>query len=199
MSNNIESQLQTIETRLGETLESFVVARKINEECDKDHDQILHAIINKRGGFWQASLLAHQTTQFVGINALLDEHSNDSATLYSALKDLEALHPGVLPSNLKQTLDTIRNKYKKFRHKLFGHNDKERDQVVSQFNEAGFTWQSLASDLEELEYIFKVLFLAMRERPIPSREEANRMQFPYSKSVERAANDTRMLLTDLRA
>lgn len=197
MPKNIEDHLLTIETRLGETLEAFVVARQINEACNKETSPALNAAINRRGGFWQAVLVSLQTTQFVGINALLDRNSNDSATLYLVANELERTNPaGVLPPTLIADLDVIRDRYKKYRHKLFGHNDKDRDNVINNFNNAGFTWQSLSQDLFELEYAFKVLFEAMRGRPIPSKERAKEIQFPYNVSVERAAKDTAAILAE---
>jgi hypothetical protein len=199
VSNTIQEHLSVIETRLSETLESFAVQKVINEKCNEIDDAKLYEIINKRVAFWQALLLAHQTTQFLGINSLLDKNSSDSATLYSVLKALEISRPGVVPIGLENDLDAIRSKYAKFRHKLFGHNDKKRQDVVNQFNNAGFTWQSQASDLEKLEYAFKVLFEANSGRPIPSQIVAQKMKFPYQISVERTTRDTESVLADLRA
>lgn len=198
MQKSIEDHLQTIQSRLSETLEAFVVAREINEVCNKEADPNLFDTVNKRGGFWQAVLLSLQTTYLVGLNALLDKGRKDCATLYFVLDELESIHPGVLPSNLATDLDVIRNRYKEFRHKLFGHNDKDRDVVILNFNKAGFTWASQAQDLFKLEYAFKVLFEAMSEHQIPTEKEAVGMQFPYNDYVNRAAKDTMSLLDDLR-
>lgn len=193
----LEQQLQVVEPRLSETLESFEVSRKINELCDRTANPALANVIDSHAGFWQATLAAHQAAMLMGINALLDEHSTDSATLYSVYREIDALRPGVLPPDLKATLDKVRTKYKKFRHKLFGHNDLKRDRVVKQFNDAGFTWVSLAADLNELDFTFKVLFEAVSGRPIPTRADAERILFPYSEAVKRAAADTERLLMSL--
>lgn len=197
MPPTLEDQLDTIQTRLGETLEVFAIANAINERADPSVDPDLNKAINRLGGFWQASLLAYQTTLFMGINAILDKENGDSATLYSAMRALTATTPGILPVDLEQKLDTIRNRYKKLRHKLFGHNDMERQKYVDEFNASGFTWPSLESDLRELEYIFKILFEAVRGRAIPSVQDAPRLKFPYQAHVERAQRDIATLLGEL--
>ena len=199
MPSTLEAQLENVQTRLGETLEVFAISYAINEHCDATVDAAANKAINRLGGFWQASLLSYQTTLFMGINAILDKESSDSATLYSALREIESRAVGILPANLESTLDAIRNKYKKLRHKLFGHNDKKRQKFVDEFNASGFTWPSLEADLQQLEYVFKVLFEAMRGRPIPSVEDAQTMQFPYAAYVTRAKKDTLTLIGELRA
>jgi hypothetical protein len=197
MTINLDAEFGVIQTRLGETLESFTVIRKINELCNADCDPKFGDALNKRGGFWQATLVAHQTTHFVGLFALLDKGNDDSATLYSVLKELNTLRPGIAPAGLEAVLDAVRDKCKRFRHKLFGHNDRKRVAVVAQFNAAGLTWESMASDLEELEFVFKTLFEVWNRRPVPTEESARAMQFPYSQHVQRAGADTEALLTEL--
>jgi hypothetical protein len=194
---SIEDHLRTIQNRLSDTLEAFVVARKINEKCNKEVDPTLNKTINKHGGFWEVVLCSTLTTQFVGIFALLDKNSTDSATLYSVLDKLKSIRPGVLPPNLTSDLDRIRDRYSKYRNKLFGHNDKNRDAVIAKFNQEGFTWESQEQDLFELEYAFKVLLEAAQNRKIPTRQEAKEMQLPYNHYVVRAATDTVSLLHGL--
>lgn len=199
MAATIRELLETVEWRLGETVEAFTLMRTINERCNTEVNSTLHALINARGGFWKPVTVGLQTTVITGINALLDKGSNDSATLYLVLKKLSAQPQSPLPAGIENTLDTIRDRYKKFRHKLFGHNDINREAVANEFDQAGFTWVSLGADLEELEYVFKLLWHVMGGQPIPDRSMAKAMIYPYAMSVARTQKDTSEFLADVEA
>lgn len=199
MAATIRELLETVEWRLGETIEVFTVMRTINENCNTDVNPKLHGIINARAGFWKPVTLGLQTTVITGINAVLDKGSRDSATLYLVLKKLNAQSPSSIPAGIESDLDTIRDRYKKFRHKLFGHNDINREAIANEFDQAGFTWVSLATDLGELEYALKVLWNVMSGQAIPDRSLAKQMIYPYTMSVARTQQDTSAFLADIDA
>lgn len=200
--DSIESQLQTVQMRLSEALQSAVISRLINERGDAEVDGTLNAAIQARGGFWYATLVAHQTTLFISISALLDK-GRDVASLYSILAAIETEIPDRISEEFRGTLrplrpelDAIGNKYNKLRHKLFGHTDLERGKFMAQFDAAGFTHLSIAKDLEQLEYVFKVLFaVGSGHDHVPQRGEI--LHYPYSMHVAAVQRDTDALLNDL--
>lgn len=198
MSPTLERDLQTVENRLEEVLSAFAISRTLNETCNADVNEPLNAIVNSRGAYWQTVLNAAQTTHFLGIIALLDKYSDESATLYSLHAEAEVASPGLAPSNLVATLDTIRARYAKFRNKLFGHNDRKRAQFAANFDAAGFTWTAMADDLDSLDYAFKVLYEILNGRTVPTKDQATKMRFPYSMGVEQVRKNTLELLDDLQ-
>lgn len=190
----IRDLLETVEWRLEETIEAFTVMRTINEHCNIDVNPAIHKAINDRAGFWKPVTVGLQTTVIIGINAILDKERSDSATLYLVHNKLKAKLPLSFPLSFEHDLDTIHNRYKKFRHKLFAHNDKKREAIVNDFDQAGFSWDSLATDLSNLEYAFKVLWHVMGDQPIPDKATAKTKIYPYVMSVIRTTQDTSALL-----
>lgn len=208
MPKTVEDQREVIQTRLGETIASFLIGKHINERGDPAVDQELNAKLAKRWSFWSETLRAHQLAMFTGLDSLLDDKSTDSATLYSFAKAVEALDPGKIPADLLSGLPVIRGKYKIYRNKLFAHNDFNRPKFSKKFDAEGFTYQSLEADLKELEYVYKVLaeiatqaqmVLAARRpnwKPL-TRSEALTLTFPYDAHVSQVVQDTDELLSDL--
>jgi hypothetical protein len=190
MATTIRNLLETVEWRLEETIVAFTVMQVINENCNADVNPALHKAINERGGFWKPVTVGLQTTVITGINAILDERSSDSATLYLVFKRLKMQLPPSFPQSFKNDIDTIRNRYKKFRHKLFGHNDIKREAIANEFDQAGFTWNSIAADLGDLEYAFKVLWHVEGGQPIPDKTSATRIIYPCDMSIARTKEHT---------
>jgi hypothetical protein len=199
MAKLIRELLETVEWRLEETIAAFTVTRAINERCMNDVSLNLKERINSRSGFWKPVTVGLQTTVFLGICAILDKNSDDSATLYLILKKLKNTRPELptIPANLEIDLDVIRTRYSRFRHKLFGHNDINREVIANIFDEAGFTWDSIASDLAELEYIFKVLWHLESGNNIPDRPSAEKMIYPYRMFVAKSQIDTLEFLDEI--
>lgn len=197
MSATVRELLKTVEWRIEETLEAFTVMRVINENCASDANPTLHQAIQDRAGFWKPVTVGLQTTVITGINAILDKFSSDSATLYLILNRLQPNLPTSFPSNFEAGLDTIRDRYKRFRHKLFGHNDITREAIATEFDQAGFTWESIAADLSDLEYALKVLWHVEGGNPIPDKATAKGMIYQYSLAVARTAQHTSEFLSGL--
>lgn len=175
------TQLRLVEDRLSETWEALVVQRVINERANKEGNPQLNAIINKHPGFWRVVNFSLQSGIFVGLFALLDKGPS-SASMYSILKHAKQQHPDPSLNSLEATLDALRSKYSKYRHKIFGHNDQKRNDVIAQFNEEGFTWESLESDIEGIDHIWKTIWLLHRGDAAPSEERSKAFQFPHNSS-----------------
>lgn len=197
MAATIRELLETVQWRIEETLEAFTVMRVINENCASDASPALHQAIQDRAGFWKPVTAGLQTTVITGINAILDKFSSDSATLYLILNRLQSNLPASFPPNFEADLDTIRDRYKRFRHKLFGHNDIKREAIAAEFDQAGFTWESIAADIGDLEYALKVLWHVESSNPIPDKTTAKGLIYPYTLSVTRTAQHTSEFLTTL--
>jgi hypothetical protein len=208
MSNSVEDQRQVVQVRLEETLVAFQIGRLINERADQTVNPDLNVKIQERGGFWQATLLSHQSVLFTGLDALLDDKRNDVATLYSYAKAVDGLADTTVPFDLLSNLPAIRNKYKTYRHKLFAHTDFDRPEFAKQFDGEGFTFQTLGDDLTELEYVYKALsYLATHAQMISTARDAQwkvvtrakvgRLNFPYEAYVAKVIDDTERLLSDL--
>lgn len=199
MAATIRDLLKIVEWRLEETIEAFTVMRAINESCNSDVSPTLHKTINACGGFWKPVTVGLQTTVITGINAILDKGSSDSATLYVVFNKLNTQLPPTFPQSFESDLDEIRNRYKKFRHKLFGHNDIKREAIANEFDQAGFTWDSIAADLGDIEYAFKVLCHVEGGQSIPDEASAKGMIYPYAISIMRTKDDTTRFLSGLAA
>jgi len=133
VAQGIEEQFTDIKNRLGETVCAFEVFRVLNEMCDKDVDPELNKKIQKHGMFWQAVLVGQHTVYIMGIGALLDARS-DVASLYSVLKLLRKKIPAEVFRDINERLTRIGGRYLIYRHKIFGHNDLYRRDVIAQFN-----------------------------------------------------------------
>jgi hypothetical protein len=190
---------ETVMLRFGETWEAAVVHRLLNEKAHRDADEELNKVINRRGGFWTTANLSFQAATLSGFFALLD-HDGNSATFYSVLARAKAARPDAIFDDFKLKLDTIRERYKRYRHKLFGHNDKKRASVADEFNAAGFSHASVEDDLRTLDYILKVCRTAALSpgEALPAPNDTVRWRFPYNDSVERARAHTVALFEDLR-
>jgi len=208
MSKSIDDQREVIQTRLGETIASFLIGKRINERGDIAADPSLNAKLRQRWNFWSETLRAHQLAMFTGLDSFLDDKRTDVATLYSFAAAVEALDPGKVPVDLLNGLPVIRDKYKIYRHKLFAHNDFKRPEIAKQFDAEGFTYQSLEADLNELEYIYKVLAeIATQAQMVPAARQPNwkpltksaalTLTFPYNAHVANVVQDTDDLLSDL--
>jgi hypothetical protein len=169
--------LATIHWRLEEVLALFAAHRSMHQLNGKSVDVPLAAALNRFSGFWHPVSVGLQTALFVGIVAILDKNSTESATLYSAIRGLNSLERAKLPAHFETNLDAIHRRYKTYRHKLFGHNDRKRDAVLDEFTQAGFTWTLVEADLQELVYSLKVLYAIRESQAIPEREQSNSIIF----------------------
>lgn len=197
MAPTVRDLLETVECRLGETIEAFTVLRSINESCNAQVNPAMNKAINKRAGFWTPVTVGLQTTVITGIISILDKGSESSATLYLVLNKLGVKLPPSFPPNFENDLDVIRDRYKKFRHKLFGHNDIRREAIANEFDQPGFTWESIAVDLDHLEHAFKVLWHVDGGDPIPDAASTKQMQYPYNMSVSRTKEHTSAFISSL--
>ncbi len=145
--------LKTIEWRLEETIAAFTVSSLTNENCDKNPE--LHKLINDWNGFWKPLTIGLETTVIVGIYAMVDSR-DDCATLlsvYNNLKNNKQL-PSDFPQEFEEKLKDIQKRYSKYRNKVYAHTDKEREKHSIN----GFTYETIAQDLDELKYALKVLW-----------------------------------------
>jgi hypothetical protein len=175
------TQLRLVEDRLSETWEALIVQCVINERANKEDNPQLNAIINKHPGFWRVANFSLQSGIFVGLFALLDKDQS-SASMYSILRHAKHQFPDPSLNSFETTLDALRDKYAKYRHKIFGHNDKQRNDVIAQFNTEGFTWESLERDIEGIDHIWKTIWLLHRGDAAPSEETSKAFQFPHNNS-----------------
>ncbi|RUR68694.1 hypothetical protein EJP67_16655 [Variovorax guangxiensis] len=196
MSISLLDQLETVSARLEETLSAFQIAKVVNEEANAEANAALNAAINQRSLFWTTVMNSAQSTYFIGMFALLDT-DKDSASLYSLIQEIEKTNPNSIPADLKPSLATIKTRYKQFRHKLFGHNDKNREAFAQRLNAAGFTWTSIAADMGTLDHAFKVLHELAKGRQVPAPADSQKMRFAYNLAVEGVVEHTRALLLDV--
>jgi hypothetical protein len=98
---------------------------------------------------------------------------------------------------MEPRLDEIRNRYKKYRHKLFGHNDKKREDWVGRYNAAGITWASLEKDFEYLDYVFKCLWQVHKGEVVTDQTRARDLHFPHDQSRRAVIKDTEEFLRGL--
>lgn len=197
--NQIDRELEQVECRLSETWEALSVQRTINELADKHENAALNTEINEYAGFWRTVRVSLQTTIFTGIFSLLDERSSDSATFYSILETTSQTNTHPALNDMKRRLSEIRERYKKYRHKLFGHNDKKRHEWVNRFNAAGFTWVSMEGDLKYLDYVFKVIWQLNRNETPVDEATAQSLLFPHDQSRRAVIQQTKEFLQGLVA
>ena len=190
--------LNTVEWRLEETLQAFEAHRILNQMCNKADSPELFDLINLYAGFWQPVGVGLQTALFMGINAILDKRSGDSATLYRCLGLLNERQKENLPSGFEARLDEIRSRYARFRHKLFGHNDSRREEVIVEFGDAGFSWDSIGADLQALKYALKVISNLAAGEQVPSIGETDRMIYRHDLATEKTRTDSHAFVETLR-
>jgi len=191
----LEEQIfKAIGPRLGETLSAFEALSTINRVANPDDGpDIFERVINKYPRFWETVLLGEQSTVIVGIGALCDKRK-DVASIQSLLDDLSPQMDAALAADLAMRLDKVRDKYVRYRHKLFGHTDKDSQGWAAKFDNAGFNFEDMRSDLDELSYVFKVLFEQVSGRKLPTFDEAKQMHFPYEDRAKGAREQTEALL-----
>jgi hypothetical protein len=190
-------QLELVERQLAQTLRVFAAYSAINRGADKEASELLNAIVNRRSGFWNPTMLAFQSFLITGIYALV-EQSPQVTTLATISNHLNRLNKSAVPDTIVSDLNAVRTRYVKYRHTLFGHSGKDQEIMAGKFEAQGFTWDTVQSDLSTLEYAFKVLWCINVSQPVPSVEESHRMHFPYEPSVKHTTVDTRALLVDLQ-
>jgi hypothetical protein len=190
-------QLLVVEQRLAETLRVYAAYSTINRQGNKEINPALNALMNLRGGFWNAAVTAFQAHLFISMYALVELKPKVS-TLATIGQRMHAEGKSEKIGAIIKELDCIRTRYVRFRHNLFGHNGSTRDSLVNEFDKYGFTWEMVEQDLATLEHAFKVFWLLVENKPLLSRDETKRMRFPYISIVNGTANDTAGLLNDMQ-
>ena len=94
-------------------------------------------------------------------------------------------------------LEEIRNKYVNYRHKLFGHNDKNRMDWIDRYNAAGFTYQSIEEDFEYLDYVYKYLWQLNKGETLTDEATARNFHFPHNQSRHGVIQQTEEFLRGL--
>jgi hypothetical protein len=194
MTQELRSELEVVGLRLGETWEALAAEQKVHEIGSSNHE--IQRAIDKHGNFWEITLLSLQTTWITGIFSLLDKDTK-SATLYSVLNEIRKSNTDAKFSEMEGKLEVIGNRYNKYRHKLFGHNDKKRQTFANLFDAEGFTWQQNRDDTLFLDYVFKAVWLANDGEGIPTETEARERHFPHNCWVDGVKKHTEALLNEL--
>jgi hypothetical protein len=195
---SIGEDLDLIGIRLAEAWEAFRLERIINETANKDADPELNAYLGKHPAFWNVLFVSLRTTTFVGICALLEEQPK-SATLYSVLREVRKISHDPVFSGMSATLDTIRARYEKYRHKLYAHNARGRALTIDEFDAEGFSWPGGEDDFRYLDFAWKALRCANDRRPIPSAAEALKIHYPHNLWVAGVSDATAKFLADCKS
>ncbi|MBU2806690.1 hypothetical protein HF283_07665 [Acidithiobacillus ferrooxidans] len=64
-------------------------------------------------------------------------------------------------------------------------------------NDEGFTWESIAFDLAELNYTYKALWHIVNGQPVPDASELKTKAFRHGLNVAAVRGDTDALLSDI--
>ena len=196
MTEQLRHELETVGLRLSDTWEALVVEMRINELGSSTPG--LQDALDKHGHFWHATLMALQTAWFTGVFSLLDKDES-SATLYGTLKEIRKSNNDPVFAAMEPRLDAVRDRYKNFRHKLFGHNDKHRQTFIELFDQEGFTWRQCGEDMLLLDYVWKAIWFANEGELIPTEDEARERCFPHNTWVLNVVTHTDALLYKLIA
>jgi hypothetical protein len=168
---DIKHIIKTASIRLGETISLFAASKAVSDRCHQDVNPLLFEYVNKNQ-FWRTSYAAFQISLFINISALVDTRS-DCATFQTAADLLSKQNSGLIPEEVFSGLQSIRERYKIFRHKVFAHTDHKRAELADEFDAAGFSWEAIAADINMLDYIRQVLWAVDVKKPVPTREEAS--------------------------
>lgn len=193
--NQIEDVLRIVQVRLGSTMEAALVLRTINERCCKEANDAAYEEIQKYAGFWIPVTLGLQSLVYVGIVSLTDKRK-DVASLNRALKLLRGRLPKEKAEELEGILSDVDNRYRDHRNELYAHATLAWHTAIRRFNDAGLTFESETADLESLDYGFKILWSALRDRAIPDREMAAHQHFPHNDALARAKLDAERFIDD---
>lgn len=187
-----------VEWRLDEAFQAFSILRQLNERCDANTCPQLSAIVDQTSSFWQAASLGLQTTLILCIAAVLDRRP-DCAAFYSAIAALTPPQKQRLSPALEKSLDVVRDRYIKYRHKLFAHNDKRRCDLMLDMQSAGFSWDSVSQDLQQLNRTLKFLRDVATDMQLPDWRQLDTPIRMRDLSAMRAREHTDMLLDLLLA
>lgn len=169
-----------LEVRLSEALQAFAILQSINRHFLEPSGDALRGSIAQRAGFWHPVTLGLQTTVLTSMMAILDKSRDDCATIYYVLDRLSPAQSAAVPSDFERSLDTIRDRYKTYRHKIFAHNDLKRLAFAEAFDQAGFTWETVSNDLSALDYAAKVLGHVLDGKVPPSPSNAKHMLYSFN-------------------
>lgn len=165
---DIEKMLNTVTSRLDETITLFAASKAVSGQCHQEVDKQLFEYVNTNR-FWRSVYAAFQISIFINIAALVDKRK-DCSTLKTAADVLNEMKAGQVPQDLFTDLNIIHGRYKDFRHKIFAHTDHHRVALADEFDASGFTWESINDDIKLLDYICAVLWAIHLGRNIPSRD-----------------------------
>lgn len=193
LNTEFTTQLRLVEDRLAETWEALTVQRVLNERANMDNSPQLNAAIKKHSGFWRVVNLSLQSSIFIGLFALLDKRPSN-ASMYSILKHAKQQRPDPSLNTFDADLDALLSKYSKYRHKIFGHNDQKRNDVIAQFNAEGFTWESLENDIVRIDHIWKTIWLLHRGDAAPTEKRSKAFHFPHNSSRRSVSEHTEEFL-----
>jgi hypothetical protein len=190
-------QLDTLGIRLGEAWEVFTVDRLINQKASAGADPQLHSKIQAHPRFWNTILAATTGTTFVNIAALLDRNSN-SVSLCTVLTKVKQTTSSAILDAIEARLESMRDRYVKLRHKLYGHTDKARIRYMAEFDAALFNWPEMEDDFRFMSYAFKVIYCVSDGKPLPTEAEALRMNMSHDGWVSDVDAETNAFLSHLR-
>lgn len=199
---DLEDQINNvIGPRMSETFCAFAVQEAINRVANEEDNKTLHdKVYLGYHEFWRTVLIGTQATLLGGVDALVEPQTTtkgkgkEVATLQTLLDELKANLPDGVADDLQNRIDAVKNKYARYRNKLIGHNDQKRTDVINQFNAEGFNFPDWSADLEQLDYVFKVLHCQHNGNSLPSEDQAKEMHFPHRDQAEKSAADTEALL-----
>ena len=193
----VNEAVEMLEVRLAEALQAFAVLQSVNRKSSEPSGEAVRQSISERNGFWLPVTLGLQTTVLTSIVALLDKSRSDCATFYYVINLLAPAQSLALPQGFAQSLDAIRDKYMTYRHKLFAHNDLKRIVVAEAFDQEGFTWASIGSDITTLDYAAKVLGHVLAGQTPPSMQAAKSMLYSFNLAEVQSVQHSDALLREV--
>jgi hypothetical protein len=185
---SIEEQLTVVSLRLLDATSFFTAIQTISKSSEDESKPKLISYLNSTQ-FWYMTYAAFQTSLFINIFALVDDYRGCISFQHIASELKRKNGDSVNP--LLTEIRRIRDSYEHFRHKIFAHTDPNWINLGDKFDEAGFTWESIESDLKSLDYICQCLIALSQESPLPSVEEVEstfRFRHLRSEAVAEGAN-----------
>lgn len=167
---DIKLILNNTSDRLGETITFYAASKAVSDYCQHHANPLLLKYVNTNK-LWRTTYAAYQTAIFINIPALVDNRT-DCSTFQFAANLLRQQKPEHSAGELLVDMESIRERYAKFRHKVFAHTDHGRADLADEFDSAGFTWDSIDADIKTLHFIQQVLWAIHLDQPIPTRTDA---------------------------
>jgi hypothetical protein len=191
-----EKKLRAARVHMRDTFIAWGAYRTLNKGANEIDNPDVYSKLLPFDRFVDAVLASLMTTILLGFCALTDD-SKHVSSLRKICTSLIREFPKLPLKDIERRIIAIHKRYAKYRNELIGHVSEEWLAAAAHFDAQKFTHEDIERDLEDLNYVYKVLWTVSQGGPVPSVEDAKKMNFEFVMLFDHTEAQTRNFLSEV--